>query len=703
MANIVIADDKGSNRQFLATLFGYFGHEVLEAEDGAEALALVAAHHPDLLFTDVLMPVMDGLELTRRIRGDPELAATPIIYYSATYRGNSFKALAADLGVAAVIAKPSEPQAILNAVGRVLGEPPSLLSTDPATRFKAAPQNRMTEEFFTSVEDLGATVLRLNATIELGIDLTRERDPARLVEVFCRGAQDIIGAKYAACAMTARDSHEIEYLHTCGLPAETADLLRDAARRGVLFQWMTKTRSVDRRRSLAGDLQRVGLPETHPPIDSFLGIPIHGSTGDPGWLYLAEKFGGDQFTDEDERLASTLAWQAGVAYQNAYLHGDNARKAIELRNSEDQLKRAQRLAKVGSDVRNLRTGERQWSDETYRIFGVRRETFAATRDDVFAMIHPEDQPLVMAGRAKTAAGTAPEPFEYRIVRPDGEVRHVYREWELIRDDAGNPVQLLGTVQDITDRRHTEQQLRLAQKMEALGTLAGGMAHDINNCLVPVLSLTDLLLETVPAGSAQRNCIELIRDAGGRIRDLVRRILIFSRHDAVVRTPFDLRAVLAESIKLLRATLPATIDLRSRVELDEAIVEGDSGQIGQILLNLCVNAADAIGDRSGTIELSLDSVELGKPLDAMGGQIAPGSYFRLQATDTGCGMDEATIAHIFEPFYTTKAPGKGTGLGLAMVHTIVNAHSGHLRVSSCLGAGTTLGIYLPAGDCPAKEG
>jgi len=353
-------------------------------------------------------------------------------------------------------------------------------------------------------------------------------------------------------------------------------------------------------------------------------------------------------------------------------------------------------------VRDLRTGEREWSDETYRIFGVRRETFAATRENVFDMIHPEDQPLAMAGRATTAAGTAPAPFEYRIVRPDGEVRHVYREWELIRDDAGNPAQLLGTVQDITERRQTEQQLRLAQKMEALGTLAGGMAHDINNCLVPILSLTELMLETVPAGS-QRNCVELIKDAGGRIRDLVRRILIFSRHDAVVRTPFDLRAVLAESIKLLRATLPATIDLRSRVGLNEAIVEGDSGQIGQILLNLCVNAADAIGDRGGAIALSLDSVELGKPLDAVGGQIAPGSYFRLQAADTGCGMDEATIAHIFEPFYTTKAPGKGTGLGLAMVHTIVNSHSGHLRVSSCPGTGTTFGIYLPAVDGAAKEG
>src|SRR5260370_1685850 len=167
-----------------------------------------------------------------------------------------------------------------------------------------------------------------------------------------------------------------------------------------------------------------------------------------------------------------------------------AQKALAER--EQQLNRAQRLARTGIDLRDLRTGQREWSDESYRIFGVSRETFVVTQENVFELIHPEDQPIVLAGRAKTATGTCPEPFECRIIRPDGEVRHVYREWELIHDEAGNPAQLLGTLQDITERRRTEKQLRPAQKMEAIGNLTGGMAHDFNNLLGVVIGNLDLL-------------------------------------------------------------------------------------------------------------------------------------------------------------------------------------------------------------------
>jgi len=476
------------------------------------------------------------------------------------------------------------------------------MSNKPATRLNAAPQNRLTEEFLASVDDLGATVLRLNATIELGIDLTREREPNLLVETFCRGAQDIIGAKYAACGMTGRDGHEIAYLHTCGLPADTADLLRDAASQRSLFRWMTESGSADRRRAIGGDIRRVGLPENHPWIDSFLGVPIHGSGDTPGWLYLAEKLTGDRFTDEDERLASTLAWQAGVAYQNAHLHEENARHRITL---EGQ---AQTLA--------TQISERERAEQT--------------------------------------------------------------------------------------GAQLQRQLLLAQKTEALGTLAGGVAHDINNCLVPITSLTALMLETAQAGSRDQTCLELIKEAGDRIGDLVGRILVFSRREAAVNAPIDLAAIFRESVNLLRATLPATVDLRSQVAIDHAIIEGDAGQLQQILLNLCVNAADAIGDAGGVIEISLDGIDLEQGLDAVDGRIAPGRYYRLRAADSGCGMDQATIARIFEPFYTTKEPGKGTGLGLAMVHTIVVSHSGHLRVESRPGAGTAFEIYLPTGEPPARE-
>jgi PAS domain S-box-containing protein len=374
-----------------------------------------------------------------------------------------------------------------------------------------------------------------------------------------------------------------------------------------------------------------------------------------------------------------------------------------LRRQEELLNRAQHLAHMGSFLTNLQTGEAEWSDETFRIFGVVRGEFQPTTESFLELVHPDDRAAVLAARDQLVRGSVPAPFEFRIIRPDGAVRQIYRENELIVDDNGNPLYLSGTIHDVTERRQTEAHLRQAQKMEALGTLAGGIAHDINNCLVPIVSMSQLALESLPDGARERDYIELIREAGNRIRDLVRRILIFSRREEVAIAPVDLTVVFAEVVKLLRATLPATIELRSRAEPAKAIVAADAGQIEQVLLNLCVNAADAIGERrGGLVDVTLARADVAAGLPAVGGIVPPGRYYRLRVADNGCGMDAQTIARIFEPFYTTKAPGKGTGLGLAMAHSIIAAHAGHWRVSSQPGAGTSFEIYLPAAEDRQQE-
>jgi signal transduction histidine kinase len=241
----------------------------------------------------------------------------------------------------------------------------------------------------------------------------------------------------------------------------------------------------------------------------------------------------------------------------------------------------------------------------------------------------------------------------------------------------------------------EARLGQSQKMEALGRLAGGMAHDLNNCLVPILSLTELALEMLPPESRERECVALIKTAGARIHELVRCILIFSRHEDIATAPLDLAAILRDAASLLRATLPAAIELHCRVACSPAVIEGDQSQLRQVLLNLGANAAEAIGERGrGVIELALEAVELAGALDHIDGTIAPGRYYRLVVGDNGRGMDGATLARIFEPFFTTKPPGAGAGLGLAMVYGIVRCHAGHLRVISSPGVGTTVEIYLP---------
>jgi signal transduction histidine kinase/CheY-like chemotaxis protein len=254
-----------------------------------------------------------------------------------------------------------------------------------------------------------------------------------------------------------------------------------------------------------------------------------------------------------------------------------------------------------------------------------------------------------------------------------------------------------------ERAELQQQLFHAQKMEAIGTLAGGMAHDINNCLVPIITLAPLAREMTPPDAPQQKCLQLIEEAGARIRDLVRRILVFSRREEVATAPVDLAVVFAETVELLRATLPATIELRVRTRPGCAIVQGDAQQLQQVLLNLGVNAADAIEDRRGIIELALEEIRVHEPIGAVDGAIGPGLYYALRVADNGAGMAPDTLAHIFEPFFTTKPPGEGTGLGLAMVHSVAQAHSAKLRVTSRVHAGTTFEIYLPPAAAAVDRG
>ncbi len=277
-----------------------------------------------------------------------------------------------------------------------------------------------------------------------------------------------------------------------------------------------------------------------------------------------------------------------------------------LQKSEERLNRAQRLAAIGSDLRDLRTGEREWSDESYRILGVTREDFVPTQENVFRLIHPDDRPVIMAARAKTDVGICPPPNEYRIIRPDGGVRHLYREWEIIRDDAGTPIQLFGTIHDVTELRSAQQrqeqlegQLLHSQILESLGTLAGGVAHELNNTLVPILALSRLALDDLPQDSPMRGDMEAITQASSRARDLVKQILTFARKQDVVKQPVDLAMVVREALRTLRASLPATLQIVEHLD-DVPPVFGDPGGLHQVAVNLATNAAQAIGSVIGTI-------------------------------------------------------------------------------------------------------
>lgn len=355
-----------------------------------------------------------------------------------------------------------------------------------------------------------------------------------------------------------------------------------------------------------------------------------------------------------------------------------------LRASEQRLARAQRIASVGDIEHNVVTGKVTWSDHAYEIYGLPKGKMPSW-EEFIALVHPEDRAHVSDILHAVRKGIPAPVIEYRIIRPDGSLLHLLRENEPIQDSSGRIVRVASTVKDITELRQSQQRerelhiaLQHRQKLEALGTLAGGIAHDMNNTLVPILALSKRAMTHAPAGSRERRNFETIYRASEHARDLVKQILSFSRKDSIDKKPVPLGIIAREALQMMRAGIPTMIALVEHI--DEApLVLGDAGQIRQVIINLVTNAAQAIGETSGTIIVRVEA-----------------SLERawLSVSDTGCGIDDQDRPKLFDPFFTTKEAGQGTGLGLSVVHGIVTAHAGRIEVKSEPGRGAEFTVVFP---------
>ncbi|HET7208999.1 MAG TPA: ATP-binding protein, partial [Terriglobales bacterium] len=269
----------------------------------------------------------------------------------------------------------------------------------------------------------------------------------------------------------------------------------------------------------------------------------------------------------------------------------------------------------------------------------------------------------------------------------------------------NGVLVSSTIVDITLRKQMEQQFRLSQRMEAIGKLAGGVAHDFNNLLTVILGSADVLLEKHPPDPPARRKLELIRQAGSSAADLTRQLLAFSRQQMLQPRVLELKEVLNRAQKLLARLIGDDISLTVSVEPSLGCICADPGQIEQVLLNLAVNARDAM-PKGGRLSIEARNIDLDESYKQEHHQVVPGQYVVIAVEDSGCGMDRKTQARIFDPFFTTKELGKGTGLGLATVYGIVKQSGGYIWVYSEIGRGTSFKIYLPrvepSGQTPAPK-
>ncbi len=310
-------------------------------------------------------------------------------------------------------------------------------------------------------------------------------------------------------------------------------------------------------------------------------------------------------------------------------------------------------------------------------------------------LHPADREHTLkAVRDQIQGRSASYEVEFRLRHKDGSWRWIYARGELAYDAAGHPARMRGCHLDITERRRLAEELRQSHKMEAIGQLAGGVAHDFNNILAAIVGNVELAIsDTDPDHPARESLVE-IRKASARARSLVKQILAFSRQQPHERRIIMLAPLVEEAVRLLRATMPASVELAVSVAPDVPCVLADSTQLHQVLINLCTNAWHALAGAAGRIDIKVESAIL----DAANNRLAdlpPGRYACIWVTDTGVGIDTATLSRIFEPFFTTKEIGKGTGLGLSVVHGIVHGHGGAVLVDSKPNEGTTFRVYLPA--------
>ena len=310
-------------------------------------------------------------------------------------------------------------------------------------------------------------------------------------------------------------------------------------------------------------------------------------------------------------------------------------------------------------------------------------------------VHPDDQRMVMEvyDAELTSSSGHDVQLLYRIVRPDGKIRWIHDRMVIHRSDTGDVDSLSGITEDITEARELEDQLRQAQKMEAVGRLAGGVAHDFNNVMTVILGYSAVLLQELSHNSSARYFVQEIQRAGERCAALTGQLLAFSRKQMLHPVSLDLHRVIRDLMALLKSLIGEHVTIVLQLDPTPRWVKADAVQLEQVLLNLAVNARDAM-PHGGT--LTIDTAQV-LPEDVWGPNHdarTTRTYVRLRVHDTGTGIDAATKAKIFEPFFTTKPPGRGTGLGLSTVYGIVHQSGGTISVESSVGHGTTMTVFLP---------
>jgi PAS domain S-box-containing protein len=652
---VLIADDEQKNLILLGDFLTGLGHEVMAAENGKIALEQARANPPEIIISDILMPVMDGFKLCQEWNKDSKLKNIPFIFYTATYTSEDDEKFSLSLGADAFIVKPTPMKELIKIVDEVIknrkegkqAAPKRPEITDETAILKEhfARMSRKLEDKLAQLEQTKQVIYEseqmFRAITDNAMDAIILIDNEGCISYWNPAAEKIFGY--------TREEAIGKQLHQLLIPPR----YHDSFKKGFISFKETGKGAV------AGksiELQAIGKGRTEFPIElSLSAIQLKGK-----WSGL----GVVRDVSERKRTEAEL-YKLSLAVEQSQVSivVTDAKGNIEYVNPKFmEVTGYTREEVIGKNPRILKSGEHP--PEFYKQFwGV-----------------------LTSGKEWRG--------ELQNKRRDGELYWENASISPIKDTEGVITHFLGVKEDITEKKRLEKHLIQAQKMEAIGNLAGGVAHDFNNLLTVIIGYSDFLLTKLDKQDQTNKFVGEIKKAGQRAASLTHQLLAFSRRQVLQPKVIDLNTVVADIEQMLKRLIGEDIELITDCEPELDPVNADQGQMEQVLMNFVINARDAMAG-GGRITVKTENVTIDKSYCKTYSYGRPGRFVCLAVHDTGIGMDKETISHIFEPFFTTKKEGQGTGLGLSVVYGIVKQHEGWINVYSEPGHGSVFRVYLPA--------
>jgi PAS domain S-box-containing protein len=680
--HVLYVDDDRIQRRVGQIRLSESGFRVSVAEDGADALQRARRDPPDFVISDVLMPDMDGFELCRGLHSDPVLRDVPVALVSSNYIEPADCELAFRAGARGLFLKTPD-----------LREPVKALLGDgqPRLDVREAEADDFIDRYLERVRRQLERQMSLNASLSqrctlqalilsivasLSDALANERDVEAAAGEALYSILDVSGVSMGA--LYFREHDQLRLAACCGFPGGTDHL------RGLQAEASWLARALERPEVTS--LSATDEPESdakafleHAHVACAIIVPLLCRGERVGALVLGS----------DERELQSEDWRAfartiGVQLGQAIGH---SRTLAQLTSSDERYRTMMENANDAISILDLNGVILEANRRAEQIFGHEHQELIGKKLTEF-MAFGDDSPRSDRLHRLVAEGSLVAD-NLTLRRGDGTFTKVDFSARVVA--IGSERVVFATARDVTERCRLEQELRQAQKMEAIGRLTGGIAHDFNNLLAVILANSAFLLEELGAEDQRHADAEGIKAAADRAASLTRQLLAFSRRQILKPELMTLNAVVTGLGKMLGRLIGEDIELVTTLEPDLPLVKADAGQIEQVLVNLAVNSRDAM-PKGGRLQIKTESVTLGG--EQTDKEVPPGQYVVLTVTDSGCGMDAEIQSHLFEPFFTTKGQGKGTGLGLSTCYGIVKQSGGQITVETEVNRGTSFRIYLP---------